>query len=214
MLRSIPWVRIWIRPRTTMREAFETASLKHVLLLASLFGVVTFIEAASSESWGESIPLPWLLTMSASIGPAFGIAGLYIFSAILKLIGRLVGGKAESSRIRTAVAYGYIPWIWSLPAWALGITLGGIEFFRNQPERTVSDPLAIGLTIGLVLVLLPVFFALIVLAIIVSCKCYGEAQGFSAWLALLNFVLAFLALIIAIALVAAPISLVIFGTLS
>ena len=91
--------------------------------------------------------------------------------------------------------------------WIPELVLFGHEMFTAETPRIDADPV-------LTLVLLGMLLAEIigaVWAIVVTLKCVGEVQGFSAWMALGNLLLALAVLVVPLVLLALAIRFAIGG---
>lgn len=122
----------------------------------------------------------WLLAIFLLVGcPAFFLFFWYVGAFFLRWTGGWLGGVGSEEHIRAATAWGYIP---SMAALGVGSLLG---FIAPLPNTSPS-----GVQLIAVLLLSLASFVLNIWAMVVSCKCLGEAQGFSAWRALINYMIA------------------------
>ncbi len=91
-------------------------------------------------------------------------------------------------QVRAAIAWSSVPLIWALPLWIPELALFGQDLFTKATPRLDANPLLAVALIGFGLVELIIG----IWAIVVFLKCLGQVQGFSAWRALGNALLAFL----------------------
>ena len=189
-----PWFSMWVHPRHTIRQIVATNPDRLVLTLAAISGIVQGLTNASNKSQGEHASLAMLLLVNLILGPVMGIIGLWVGAALLRWTGGWIGGQADSRRIRTAVAWSNVPMIWSLLLWVPALLLFGAELF------TKATPI-IDASLILSSLLLVFSIGTVVIGIWSSVVCLhalGEVQGFSAWKALLNGLLAMLVVLIPI----------------
>lgn len=189
-----PWNSMWTRPRETVRHLVETDPKRMVLVLAALAGVSQMLNRASIKSLGDTLSTPVILLAALLLGPLFGIVALYIGGALIAWTGKWIGGSAPASHIRTALAWGNLPIAASLVVWVADLALFGHDNFTTaKPRLQASHGLSFLLMLsGLVSAVLGIW------AIVLMVKGVGEVQGFSAWKALGNVLLAGLVLVVPI----------------
>ena len=183
-----PWFSIWIRPRATIQQIIDSHPTRLVLVLAAVAGFAQFLDRAVMRNLGDRMEWPMIFALAAVAGSVMGIVGLYIGGALLRWTGGWLGGRASMEQVRAAIAWSSVPLIWALPLWIPELVLFGQDLFTSAtPRLDANPPLAVAL-IGFGLVELVVGLW----AIVVFLKCLGQVQGFSAWRALGNALLAFL----------------------
>lgn len=183
----IPWISIWTEPRATTRAILGSDPKSAVALLAALEGV--FFAFNLMPQYLIQTPPPahvispdslWLLALFLLVsGPAFFVFFWYVGAFFLRWTGSWLGGIGNEVHIRAATAWGYIP---SMAALGVGGLAGFLAPFPNTSPT--------GLQIIALLFLSLASIVLNIWAVVVSCKCLAEAQGFSAWRAMVNYVLA------------------------
>ena len=92
-----PYLTIWTKPRSTIRQILDFNPEKHVLLLAMLSGIYRFIDRASGQSLGDNMSLTSLLLLCVIGGGIVGIISLYIGGEFFRWVGSWLGGKVFSS---------------------------------------------------------------------------------------------------------------------
>lgn len=187
-----PWISMWTRPRETIQQIVTSDPTRLVLLLAALQGISGTLDQASINSAGDRLELPTLLAAVVIAGPVLGILSLYIGAALLRWTGNWIGGQASSQHIRTAIAWSSVPIIWSLLLWIPELWLFGKELFTSETPRLDADVTLSFSYFGFALV----EFTIAVWALVVYLKCLGQVQGFSAWKALGNSLLAILVIVV------------------
>jgi hypothetical protein len=89
--------------------------------------------------------------------------------------------------VRTANAWPAVLLVWALPIWIPELALAGRELFMRETPYLDAHPGATLVIAGFAFVEI----AIGVWTVVVFLKCLGEAQGFSAWKALGNILIAF-----------------------
>jgi hypothetical protein len=193
-----PWVSIWTRPRETVRYLLETDPERMVLVLAALGGISQLLDQASTRNAGDTFPVTTAVLLAVLLGPAIGLFSLFLGSILVAWTGRWMGGGGSARQLRTALAWANVPLVASLLLW-IPLMLGvGEEMFTSYTPRLESSPvLAL-----MVLLLGMVGIVLAIWSLVILLKGVGEVQGFSAWKALGNVLLAFLVVLVPIVLMA------------
>jgi hypothetical protein len=181
-----PWFSIWTKPRATMQQIIETNPTGFVLLLAAVSGYGEALNQASINGAGDQLAWPLILVLAGIFGPIGGVIGLYLMGFIMHWTGRWIGGQASPQQLRAALAWASVPMIWCLLIWIPELMLFGQELFTSTEPNIESDPFLLSAAVGFGI--LETIIA--VWAFIVCLHCLGQVQGFSAWRALANTVLA------------------------
>jgi hypothetical protein len=196
--RLNPWLHLWTQPRACIRQLTSRSYLPTLLALAACAGVVQVLDKASNGNAGESFSLLTIIYIAAALGPIFGIATLYLYSALARLTGKWLGGKAGYSDVLCAFAWSSLPSIPQLLLWLPIVAVSGSDLFTEAtPHIDDSIFAASVVTLGG-----GAQIVLAVWAVVMLCKCLGEVQGFSAWRALGSLLLAGLCLLVPIVLIA------------
>jgi hypothetical protein len=181
-----PWLSMWLRPRATVRHLVDTRPRDGVLLLTALGGIAESLDRMSGRNAGDTMSLPVVLIVAVVFGPLGGLIGLYFGAWLISVSGRWMGGNAGTEPIRTALAWGNLPNVAGLLLWLPAIALVGREMFTETAPQLDAQPL-----FGLLLLPLGlVWIALGLWSIVLILQGIGEVQGFSAWKALGNLLLA------------------------
>jgi len=192
-----PWFSMWTKPRATIQQIIDSNPQHLVLLLAAVSGFAELLNQASVKSLGDRLEWPYIVIAAAVLGPITGIISLYLGGALLRWVGSWLGGEASAQQIRAAIAWASVLTIWSLLLWLPELALFGQDLFTTATPRIDANPLLAVALLGFSVVEI----ILGVWALVVLLKCLGQVQGFSAWKALGNLVLAFLVIMVPIVLV-------------
>jgi len=185
---------IWYQPRATVRRGLENPSSVFELIVAAFFGITSFLENAKQEHFGDSWSLGLVFTLALIVGPMVGVLSLYLMSALLRWSGKLFGGRASYAELRTAVAHGWIPFVWTGTLQAILFVLYGKQTFSIRGPSDIGD---FAFLKGMFVGLLPIWILLGVWIVVIAVQCLSEAQGFSAWLAFANYFVAFMVMVVA-----------------
>lgn len=199
-----PWFSIWTKPRVTIQQIVETDPRRLVLLLAALGGFSTMLDRASMRNLGDKLQWPVLVLLAAIVGPIAGIVTLYIGGALLRWTGSWIGGQASAQHIRAAMAWSSLPEIWGLLLWIPALAVFGQELFTSKMPRVEANPLLDILLLGFATVSLVIG----VWQFVIFLKCLGQVQGFSAWKALGNSIMAAMVVLMPIVIVVVVLTLV------
>ena len=165
-----PFLTIWTRPRATIRAIVDKNPSYLVVPLAMAGGVVQALDRAAQRNAGDKLPLAGILVMAFALGPIFGVAVLYIGTAMLSWSGTMLGGRAESEEVRAALAWGQVPALASIPIWLIQLGLVGREMFTSDTPTLAANPV-LGLALmatGLIEITLGIW------CFVVMLKCLGQ----------------------------------------
>jgi len=187
-----PFLSIWTSPRETIREIVSFDPNYHVLLLAALQGIAKALDRASTKNAGDMLSLPVILGIAVVLGPLGGLFSLWLGSHLLRWTGSWIGGMADRTEIKAAIAWSGVPLIVSLAVVAVEVAVFGIDVFRSEETSApLSSTTAILLlNLGLLQIMLGVW------SLVLFCNTLAEVQQFpSAWKGLGNAALVGLVII-------------------
>lgn len=120
-----PWLAFWTQPLATIRAQAETSPSRHMLLLATLHGLVVlsylpfFYTSVAGFLMGCSLAL--------ALGSAIGWAVWQAKSWALFWLGAKFRGRANLDAVRCVVAWGFLPGIASAIVWESIVASGLID---------------------------------------------------------------------------------------
>jgi Yip1 domain len=172
-----PFFSIWIEPRATIRRIVDSDPTRLVLALAAIGPAINSLisqwSAVISGTAHPSVLWPLWVAFSVAVQAVFGILFLYIFGAVFRWSGSLLGGTATSVEVRAALAWSQVPAIVA-EIILLFAMFAGVPMPKMLPGRL---PL-----------IDPAFYKVLVVegvlgiwGFIISLKCVGEVHRFSAW---------------------------------
>jgi hypothetical protein len=177
-----PWLHLWTRPRTTMRFIINRNPRKIILWLAIIGGIISTFAFVDLHALIRTKFVALLFIVLAVLGAVMGIIHLYFSGWLLKLTGSWLGGKGSFIDLKCAVGWSNYPFI-----------VANIIAILSA----ISTPVLWLLTILSLLTLI-----LIIWAFVIFMKLIGEAHQFSAWKALLAFLIAIVLVFVALMIIA------------
>jgi hypothetical protein len=193
-----PWFSMWMKPRATIRQIVDRDPEHMVLLLAAIYGISKVLDRAVAKNLGDKISWPFIFIIAIIAGPFSGVISLYLGGLLIRWTGSWIGGEGTAENIRAAIAWAYVPIIWTLVLWIPQLLLFGQELFTEETPIMDESLILTGIFWGISLIELIVA----IWTIVIFLKCIGEVQGFSAWKALGNVCLAGLVIIVPIFIIA------------
>ncbi|OWR27091.1 hypothetical protein CDO73_22830 [Saccharibacillus sp. O23] len=182
-----PWRHIWLHPRLVARDFLYSADpLRNALLLALIAGCFTALNTASTRNWGDDMSTGGLIASVVIVGLIGGLLTYYLGAWLLKVVGGWLGGVASTSEMR--IISGRIQGMLSIMVglfWIPELLIAGKENFT-----LLTPVLDANLTRSLL------YFGVSMLELagsvwsgILILHATGEIHGFSAWKALLMYVI-------------------------
>jgi hypothetical protein len=175
-INSNPLFTIWTRPRNTMRQVIEKKQIRTAILLSAIGGLSQLL--LFLENFGDNVNISSsILLLSLPLGALGGIIYVYVFGALLKWSGKLIGGTGNYFEVRSALAWANVPIIASFLIEILNFIVFGHEKTPNGTPLIQSG--------SVYFIIFEVLFILLTVVIgvwgfIVTLKCIGEAHQFSA----------------------------------
>lgn len=198
-----PFKTIWLAPRQTVRRIVDFNPALYVVALIAIVGINKSLDRASGKYMGDKLPFPAILAAALLIGPLGGFFSMWVYSHLIRLSGRLLGGIASREQIKAAMAWATVPTLVVTVLWIPKLLLFGDELFRRETPRMDESTWAIGALIGFA----GVELVLGVWTVVLMCNTVAEVQGYrSAWRGLGNMTLAGACIVVPIALIAVAIS--------
>ncbi len=191
-----PWIAIWISPRETIREIVNRDPTYRVIMLAGLAGALAALNFmlgtapsfTATPLLASLVPyLPILTLASPFLGAAFGILGLYTTALTIDWSGRVLGGVGNALTLRAALAWSGVPQI-CLSIVTLLILVSSGVWQAVVPSMPAANGWA-GAAANLFTPMSGVETIIWIWSFILMLQCVGEVHRFSAWRALVAFVL-------------------------
>ncbi len=182
-----PWLRVWLHPRRVTRDFMRSSDpLRGALLLALIAGVFNALNTASARNSGDAMTAGGLAVSVLLGGVIGGLATYYIGAWLMKLVGGWLGGVGSTQDMR--IVSGRINGMLSIMVglfWIPELLIAGMENFTYLTPNL--DASVTRTVLYLLFVLLE--FAFGAWSFVAILHAAGEAHRFSAWKALLMFVI-------------------------
>jgi hypothetical protein len=190
-LNTNPWFTMWVRPRTTIRAIVQTNVKHRFIALSAIYGLPTCLQIAQNFCLISSLSFGGIVLAAIIFAVVVGVIGISVTSALLFWTGKWIGGNASFLQVRCAVSWSNVTNVATILLWAILLI-----HFRDQVfcDAFVQSPFTKPelLLVGGFFILQ---FVISVWSFILLLHAIGEVQGFSAWKALLNVVIAFLVVV-------------------
>lgn len=141
---------------------------------------------------GDRMDTLSIILFSITLGPIYGILGLYVISAVTRSAGHMLGGTASALHMRAVLAWTSLPIACELALWVPKLLLGGSEMFMKRTPILDAKP-ELNTYFWAILV---AEISLIVWTFVIALKGIALTQSFSLWKAFTNILLAFIFAII------------------
>ena len=193
-VRGNPWLRMWVKPRETIRGIVTKDPDFRLYHLAAIYGFPMLLQFAQSLSLATTYSFWAILIASMLLSIVAGMLGFTISSALVHWIGKWLGGVGSFREIRAAIAWSSVPNVAVIVLWIILMGLfGGGLFYKEFPEMALTGWLY-GVT-SLIFVLMTV---LSVWSFILLITGVSEVQKFSVWRGIVNIILPFVIVSIAL----------------
>lgn len=182
-----PWIKMWTKPRETVRAIVQSNPKFRIFWLAGLYGFPLVLHLAQSSSLSESIAVPIILVLALLLSVPIGMISFTISSALVLWVGKLLKGQGNFLNIRAAIAWSNVTNIGTVLTWFFLMGAFGAQlFFRGFAEMPFRGVAAIYANSAfLVQAILSIWsFVLLVRGL-------QEVQKYSVWRAIVNIVLPF-----------------------
>ncbi len=181
-----PWFKMWTSPRETIRAIVKANPNFRLVWLSLVYSLPSMFYVAQKLSWGASVNFWLILGICALLAIPIGFIGFCLNSFLLMLTGKLLKGTGSFKNIRAAFAWSSVPNVVNIALWVLlFVSFGAHVFLHNFPSMLYSGVHGAILQAALILQVVVAIWMLVIFL-----HALGEVQGFSAWMALLNVVLA------------------------
>ena len=175
-----PWLTYWTQPRSTISILKNSKETRHWDLIIIAYGIIDFFNKSQTKSVGEYITNFPILILTGIIGGALaGYFRVWLWSWLLHLTGKWIGGIATRQHLRTAFVWSSLPTLTLAVFWIPFLFIHGEAFFKKG-YVILAPYLVLDYTFA------AVAFVAVAWKFILLLKSISEVQGFSIWKALLN----------------------------
>lgn len=180
---------ILIHPREVMRDILAQPRDRAAIPIVLASGLISSLGDANVPEANRAIStysIPLIIAAVAGLivlASVISIAIFYVFGVIATYIGRFFEGTGDMRRVRSALAWGLAPMIWSviyrLPL-AFVLEGGPGRFRAAGNDNFVLDPGRLASGCGAAILVTSLELAVISWCVYVSSNTLGEAHGFSS----------------------------------
>ncbi|HEU63929.1 MAG: hypothetical protein KR126chlam4_00769 [Candidatus Anoxychlamydiales bacterium] len=195
-----PWLKMWVKPKTTIRKVVDYNPNFRLFFLSAIYGFVSLLSSSQSFALGTTFHFFLVLFLSIIIAPLWGYIVFSVSSFFIFFTGRWLQGKAKYKEVRSAIAWSNAPMIVNVVLWILLLFIFREDILRDFPATFVFSKAQRVFLFLILLCQLVVSVWIIVLYI----NALSEVQKFSIGKAILNILIAiviFVAVFFAIALI-------------
>lgn len=182
-----PWVKMWTKPRETIRAIVQRDPKFRIFWLAGIYGFPLVLHLAQSSSLSESVSLPIIVILALLLSVPIGMISFTISSALVYWVGKMLKGEGSFFGIRAAIAWSNVTNIGTIITWLFLIGAFGAQlFFRAFTEMPFRGAAAIYANCA--------FLTQAVLSVwsfVLLIRGLQEVQKYSVWRAIVNIVLPF-----------------------
>lgn len=202
-----PWLSIWVHPRKTIRALVQYNTNYRMIALCAIYGFQYILQIIQYLSLGQGTSLIFITLFALIFSIPVGYIVFNVLSAFYLWVGKLIKGKGSFKQIRAATYWSSVPMVATCVIWIILMVLHGNSLFvAGYETKLVGTAAALSMGFGVVQLVLGIW------GLIIMLHALGEVQGFSAWMALLNLVLAGLAIFILLFLIVWGVSSIIQAT--
>ncbi|NGX32802.1 MAG: hypothetical protein K1060chlam4_00855 [Candidatus Anoxychlamydiales bacterium] len=195
-----PWLKMWVKPKTTIRKVVDYNPNFRLFWLSAIYGIVSLLSSSQSFALGHRFHFFLVLFLCLVIAPLWGYIVFSVSSFFIFLSGKWLKGSAKYKEVRSAIAWSNAPMIVNIFLWILLLSIFREDMLRDFPASFVFSKAQRVFLFLILLSQLVVSVWIIVLYI----NALSEVQRFSIGKAILNILIAmviFVAVFFAIALI-------------
>ena len=189
-----PWFRIWVSPRRTIRRIVDIDPTRRFVWLSLIYGFPMLLQIAQSLSLALYFSWPVILITALIFATFIGMLGISVTAGLLTWVGKWIGGVGAFTQVRAAVAWSNVPSLVTGLIWLIWIFLFKDSLFYEGVLKTNVG----GMAQWILLSLAALQFIASVWSFVLLLINLSEVQGFSVWKALLNVILPFVLIVIAL----------------
>ncbi len=187
-----PWISIWLEPRKTIAMIVAENPNRAIWALAWIYGFLSMLNGSQSLSLGNQVHFIPILIFAIVIAPIWGMLIFGIWSWVVLAVGKILKGQATFAAARAAFAWSCVPLIVNIALWALLLWCFGGSLFQTAHQ---TGP------VGLLMVVLIAKVVIAIWSLVIYINALAAVQKFSIGRSILNIVLAWLAIGIAVILI-------------
>ena len=189
-----PWINIWVKPRDTVKKIVKFNPKYRFVILSFLYGLPMLLHMAQNLDLGERFTTAGIAVAAVVLATFVGMLAITIASGLVYWTGQWIGGKSTYLNVRAAVSWSNVPNVVAIIVWFIMIYNFRSQIFMDGFEEMVMSTSA-SMMINVAMLVQSV---IAIWSFIILVKSLGEVQGFSAWKGVLNVLIPFFMVGIAI----------------
>ena len=189
-----PWTNIWVKPRDTIKKIVKFNPKYRFVILSFLYGLPMLLHMAQNLDLGERFTTAGIAVAAVVLATFVGMLAITIASGLVYWTGHWIGGESTYFNVRAAVSWSNVPNVVAIIVWFIMIYNFRSQIFMDGFEEMVMSTSA-SMMINVAMLVQSV---IAIWSFIILVKSLGEVQGFSAWKGVLNVLIPFFMVGIAI----------------
>ncbi len=188
---------MWLHPRKTIQTIVEFSPNYGLKILAFIYGLASLFSLAQTFSLGFYVGFVPLMLLILIAAPFWGYFVFTVVSWVVYYTGRWIKGLATRHQVRAVLAWSHIPMAANLLIWAVFLLIFRGMLFQGFPGTYLFKGGMFYLLFSLSLMQL--FMG--IWSLVLYLNALAEVQGFSMGKAILNLLIAGVALMAAFSIV-------------
>jgi hypothetical protein len=127
---------IWTSPRLVFRYLHQYRYDKFLHILLILAGILKAFDRAATKGTGDVFSLTSVILLCVFVGGAFGWISYYIYTALISLTGKWLGGKGNTNSLLRVMAHAMIPYVAGGLFLIPQMAIFGIAMFQSDVDLT------------------------------------------------------------------------------
>ncbi len=160
-----PWIRAWTRPTSTIEAIVDKNPNQGLLPLCWIYGLAHLLQMAQIYALSEKLETVYLLIGITLVAPIWGYIIFSVAAFLIFFTGKWMKGEGSFIECRAALAWGSLPYIFSIFAWVVLLTVFGKGLFSYFPGQEKMIPSQVFLLTAMLLVQIAAFIWSLVLVI-------------------------------------------------
>ena len=133
-----PFLSVWLHPRQTARYVIEQKSLFYVIMLIILGLIAGGFSGLVDSQFYPDFSYVWIFLISIILVPIVGTIFMFITTAIIFLVGKLLKGTGSFWDVFKALSLSSIPAIYTGPLYILWMFVSPESFFFKNEMSAIA----------------------------------------------------------------------------
>ncbi len=181
-----PWLKIWVKPKITIRKIVDYNPNFRLFVLSAIYGFASLMSSSQGLALGTNLHFFLILFSCIIVSPLWGYIVFSISSFFIFFTGKWLKGQAKYREIRSAIAWSNAPMIVNVFLWILLLIIFREDILKDFPTAFFLSKAQRVVLFLILLCQLVISIWIIVLYI----NALSEVQRFSIGKAILNIIIA------------------------